>query len=75
MQQQYIMSLEGRMIMRISEVTSINTPGCIEKQQGRLRMKSLTLIIVVKSKHAFGKIRCQGHIIQNRINSLFRLVK
>ena len=37
MQQQYIMSLEGRMIMRISEVTSINTPGCIEKQQGRLR--------------------------------------
>ena len=52
MQQQYIMSLEDKMIMRISEVTSTNTPDCIERQQGRLWMRSLTLIINYTS--------CQG---------------
>ena len=45
MQQQYTMNLEGRMIMRISEVTFINILDCIERQQERLQMRSLTLTI------------------------------
>ena len=40
MQQQYTMSLEDRMIMRISEVTSISILGCIERQQERLQTRS-----------------------------------
>ena len=50
MQQQYTMSLEDRMIMR--NLRSI--PGCIERQQERLQMRSLTLII---SLHFLSRLR------------------
>ena len=43
MQQQYTMNSEDRMIMKILEVTSINIPGYIGRQQEKLQMKSLTL--------------------------------
>ena len=52
MQQQYTMSLEGRMIMRILEVTFISILGYIEKQQEKPQMRSLTLTISYTS--------CQG---------------
>ena len=45
MRQQYIMNLGDKMIMRILEVTFISILGCIEKQQEKPRMRSLTLII------------------------------
>ena len=45
MLQQFTMNLEDKMTMKISGVTYINIPDYIEKQHGRLQMKSLILII------------------------------
>ena len=45
MQQQYTMSSEDKMIMKTLEVTFISILGCIERQQEKPQMKSLTLTI------------------------------
>ena len=52
MQQQYTMSSEDKMTMKTLEVTFISILGCIEKQQEKPQMRSLTLIISYTS--------CQG---------------